>query len=288
MVPNKLNSKFYLPIWLGLIFATVVCNFTNIYFTSSSLIAEGASLSRLDIAVSVIEMLFSDVIVPSLLTVLCAFIVYRIGFSRFVRCVSRNDFVYWVMLFISASRLLMGFVYAFAIININVYYCTTGFLSTLCNGAAMMIMFFVVFKRLYRFNPTEEYNAFRTWATWFMIGGGIEAIIGNGAVLILLDNPSLLSELFGIDIAASGTVLTAGCVTGMAIYLAYLIAIIVIGETLKKKSRSFLDPATRGDYYDSHSSAPYSLRSDAQDVFGQVDGDAPDSSDDNVFDEFDI
>ncbi len=289
MVPNKLDKKYHVPILLGLFFATLVCNFYDFYTTCATLAQYASQLTRLNITISVIQMLFADIIVPSLLCMLFAFIVYQFGFTRYVRCISRSDFIYFVMLFISGSRLLMGFVNIFALLNVNVSYCTTGFLSTLFNGAAMLIMFFVVFKRVYKFNPAEEYNAFRAWATWFMIGGGIEAVIGNGAVLILMDTPELLTEYFGIDITANISLLTAGCATGIVIYFAYLIAIIVLGEILKKKARLYLDPATRGDYYDAHTSAPYTVRTDAADVFGETktDGSATDG-DDKVFDEFDI
>lgn len=294
MIPNKLNPKYYLPIWLGLFFATLICNFYDFYSVCAGLAAVGSELSRLEVTIYVVEMLFGDIIVPALLCVLFAFIVYQIGFSRYVRCISRKDFIYFVMLFISASRLLMGFVSVFGLLDENVYYCTTGFLSTLFNAAAMLVMFFVVFRRKYHFNPAEESNAFRVWATVFMIGGGIEALIGNGAVLILMDSPEFfaeLYELFGIDLAfADSTALMAGCITGMAVYVAYLVAFIVIGELLKKKARLFTDPETRGEYYDTHSTAPYTVRADAQDVFGEDSsaGTVGDDKDDKVFEEFDI
>ena len=289
MVPNKLDKKYHVPILLGLFFATLVCNFYDFYTTCATLAQYSAQFTRLDITITIIEMLFGDIIMPSLLCMLFAFIVYQFGFARYVRCISRSDFIYFVMLFIAGSRLLMGFINIFALLNENVMYCTTGFLSTLFNGAAMLIMFFVVFRRVYKFNPAEEYNAFRAWATWFMIGGGIEAVIGNGAVLILMDTPALLTEYFGIDIAANAALLTAGCVTGIVLYFAYLIAIIVLGEILKKKSRLFIDPATRGDYYDAHTGAPYTVRTDAADVFGDSPKDGSDTDgDDKVFDEFDI
>ncbi len=287
MVPDKLDPKYRLPIWLGLFFATFVCNFYDIYFTCADMAATGSELGRIGVAIGVVQMLFADLIVPALLVVLFAYLVYQIGSSRFVRCISRRDFTHWVMLFISASRLVMGFVNVFGIINANVNYCTTGFLSTLCNGAAMLTMFFAVFKRVYRFNPAEEYNAFKAWATVFMIGGGIHAIIGNGAALILLDSPELLFELFGIDLSSNIVAITAGCVTGMVVYFAYLVAIIALGEIMKKKARAFIDPQTRGDYYAYRNNAPYTTRTDANEVFGD---DAPaeqtDSDDDKVFEEF--
>lgn len=287
MVPNKLDKKYYLPIWLGLFFGTLVCNFYDFYSVCADLSATIGEVSRLSATISIVELLFGDIIVPALLCVLFAFLVYQVGFMRFVRCISRKDFIYWVMLFISVSRLLMGVIGIFALIDESVFYCTTGFLSTLFNGAAMFVMFFVVFKRVYRFNPTEESNAFRTWATVFMIGGGIEAVIGNGSVLILMDSPELL-EALGVDIVSAGpTALTAGCIAGMVIYAAYLVATIVLGEVLKKRSRAFIDPATRGNYYATHNGAPYTVRTDAHDVFG--DPDSPhDDKDDHVFDEFDI
>ncbi len=289
MVPNKLDKKYHVPILLGLFFATLVCNFYDIYSTCALLAASAADMTRLNIVITVLEMLFGDVIVPTLLCMLFAFIVYHFGFMRYVRCISRSDFMYFVMLFIAGSRLLMGFIGIFGLLNENVLFCTTGFLSTLFNGAAMLVMFFVVFKRVYRFNPAEEYNAFRSWAMWFMIGGGIKAILGNGAVLILMDTPELLSEMFNVDITANLTMLTAGCVTGMAVYVAYLVAIIVLGELLKKKAHLFLDPATRGSYYDVHTDAPYTVRTDAADVFGNERPDGSDNNDDDkVFDEFDI
>lgn len=288
MVPNKLNPKYYGLIWLALIFATFVCNFYDFFTTASLLATHSAELARVDIAVNVVEMIFGDVVVPTLLVVLFAFIVYQFGYSRYVRCISRRDFIYFVMLFISASRLLMGFVYVFALVDDNIFYCATDFLPTLCNGAAMLIMFFTVFRRLYRFNPAEESNAFRVWATWFMIGGGFKAVIGNGSMLLLMDSPELLLEI-GFDISAvDPIVITAGCATGMAIYFAYLVAIIVIGELLKKKARMFVDPTTRGDYYDTHAGAPYTVRTDAGDVFGDDLPSNGSNDDDKVFEEFDI
>ena len=97
MVPNKLNPKYYGLIWLGLFFATFVCNFYDFFTTASLLAAGSAELSSINIAINVVEMIFGDVIVPSLLVVLFAFIVYQMGFSRYVRCISRKDFVYFVM-----------------------------------------------------------------------------------------------------------------------------------------------------------------------------------------------
>ncbi len=292
MVPNKLDKKYRIPIILGLLFATYVCNFYSIYATALDMKAGvfAPDLGPLATLVGVLDIIFSYGVVPTLMCALYAFIVWQFGAYRFVRCISRSDFCFFTMLHIAASRLLMGIINAFGIINPDLIYFTTPMLNCLLNGGALMFMFFFTFERVYRFNPAEKFNAFKVWGLWLMIGAALDTVVVDVTMLILRNYPDLLDELLGIPYGANITALTAGCITGIVVYFALLATMIGLGFALKSKARLFTNPETRGAYYDAHPNNPYSYRSDAQDVFSDVPGEENNSNsdDDKVFEEFDI
>lgn len=287
MIPNKLNKKYYLPIWLGIIFATAVCNLYSLIANFSVIAQESAT--NLERAVDIVYVLL-DALLPAALCFVYALAVYQVGFARYVRCISRADFCYLTALHIACSRLVMGIFNIFSLIDpaLDLYF--TGMLSVLCNGLAMFFMFFFTFKRFYNFNPVERYRAFSAWGTMFMIGGGVKALLANGALLLVSDDLALMRDVFGYDLTSGDMkVFSAGLITGMCIFGAYIIAMIVLGVLLKKEAGKFQNPATRADYYNTHSNAPYNMRSDAGDVFGDdPDLGGKDGGDDNVFDEFDL
>ena len=295
MVPDKLDKKYRPFIWLGLLFASYVRNIYSIIYSALIFKADiAAGSTNLTLTLDALDIIFSYGVIPMLVCYLAAQLVHRFATMRYGSSISRRDFCYYVMAVTSVSRLFMGLIEVFGILDSRLISFTAPMLSTTVNPAAMLIMFFVIFKRKYPMNPVERYNAYRPWTTMFMAVGGLSAVVSNSALLIMRDTPefaNLLLTQYGINILDKYTM--AGCITGIAVYFAYLVVMIVLGERLRKRAASFRNPETRADYYATHGNEPYKFRDDSYDVFGDdgSDTDRPhgsDGKDDNVFDEFDL
>lgn len=301
---NKIDKKYYVWIWLGLIFATFVRNIYPIYLDIESMIAQASRLNTLSGVVSIV---FGYGLVPAVVTFLLALILYYIAARRHANYVSRNDFCYWTMIFTAVPRLIVGVIESFAIFNANVYIVTSTVLDTLLSPASYLVMFLWIFAKKYKLNPVEKRNSFAVLATIYMVFYGIGVLGENLAIVSIGADKKLASEIADI-LAQLGYIVgelttpiqTASSAIAICVFIAYLVAVIVLAILFRKKAGEFRDTDTREQYFEKHPSGyGYDRRDDVSDTFDEFerrhvhkkddsDDDSHPSGGGNVFDEFDI
>lgn len=300
---NKIDKKYYVWIWLGLIFATFVRNVFPIYSQINGMLAEASRLSTLS---GVFSIVFSYGLIPAAVTFLLALILYYITARRHVNYISRNDFCYWVMIFTAVPRVIVGIVESFAILNPNVYVFTSTVLDALLLPASYLTMFLWIFAKKYKLNPVEKRNSFATLSTIYMIFYGIGVLGENLTIVALGADKELASELadylsqLGYIVDTISTPLqTVSSAIAICVFAAYLVAVIVLAILFRKKSDEFRNEDTRDAYFEKHPDGyGYERRDDVGDTFDEFERKhvhkKDDSDDDhksgggNVFDEFDI
>ena len=300
---NKIDKKYYVWIWLGLIFATFVRNVFPIYSQINGMLAEASRLSTL---IGVFSIVFSYGLIPAAVTFLLALILYYITARRHVNYIGRNDFCYWVMIFTAVPRVIVGIVESFAILNPNVYVFTSTVLDALLLPASYLTMFLWIFAKKYKLNPVEKRNSFATLSTIYMIFYGIGVLGENLTIVALGADKELASELadylsqLGYIVGTISTPLqTVSSAIAICVFAAYLVAVIVLAILFRKKSDEFRNEDTRDAYFEKHPAGyGYERRDDVGDTFDEFERKhvhkEDDSDDDhksgggNVFDEFDI
>lgn len=300
---NKIDKKYYVWIWLGLIFATFVRNVFPIYSQINGMLAEASRLSTLS---GVFSIVFSYGLIPAAVTFLLALILYYITARRHVNYISRNDFCYWVMIFTAVPRVIVGIVESFAILNPNVYVFTSTVLDALLLPASYLTMFLWIFAKKYKLNPVEKRNSFATLSTIYMIFYGIGVLGENLTIVALGADKELASELadylsqLGYIVGTISTPLqTVSSAIAICVFAAYLVAVIVLAILFRKKSDEFRNEDTRDAYFEKHPAGyGYERRDDVGYTFDEFERKhvhkKDDSDDDhksgggNVFDEFDI
>jgi len=300
---NKIDKKYYVWIWLGLIFATFVRNIFPIYMQIGDMLNEASRLNTLS---GVFSIVFSYGLIPAAVTFLLALILYYITARRHVNYISRNDFCYWVMIFTAVPRVIVGIVESFAILNPNVYVFTSTVLDVLLLPASYLTMFLWIFAKKYKLNPVEKRNSFATLSTIYMIFYGIGVLGENLTIVALGADKELASELadylsqLGYIVDTISTPLqTVSSAIAICVFAAYLVAVIVLAILFRKKSDEFRNEDTRDAYFEKHPAGyGYERRDDVGDTFDEFERKhvhkKDDSDDDhksgggNVFDEFDI
>lgn len=290
---NKIDKKYYVWIWLGLIFACVVRNIYGIYCDIYDM-ASAVAITRSEILSSVMNGIIEYALVPVVIVFVLALIMYYIAARRHSNYISRNDFCYWIMLFAIGPKLLTGIVECFAILDPTVYFVSSVVLESMLSALAYLLMFIFIFARKYNLNPVEKRNSFSILSTVYMVVYGINAfyyaMIGLGGD----DIRDLLVEL-GVTITEQMADVFAICSTvAVCIYIGYLVAVIVLNAQYRKLANEFRDEDTRENYYHTHPNTDkgYHQRDDVFDTFEEFEKEHTASSDDdsngNVFDEFDI
>lgn len=246
---NKIDKKYYVWIWLGLIFATFVRNVFPIYSQINGMLAEASRLSTLS---GVFSIVFSYGLIPAAVTFLLALILYYITARRHVNYISRNDFCYWVMIFTAVPRVIVGIVESFAILNPNVYVFTSTVLDALLLPASYLTMFLWIFAKKYKLNPVEKRNSFATLSTIYMIFYGIGVLGENLTIVALGADKELASELadylsqLGYIVGTISTPLqTVSSAIAICVFAAYLVAVIVLA-ILFRKNRTSSETRIRG------------------------------------------
>lgn len=296
---NKLDKKYYVWIWLGLVFASFVRNIYSIY---SDIVFDIAnSYTKALLFYDVIMMIISYGLLPVIVTFVASLLLYYITARRHSNYVSRNDFCYWVMLFTIGPHVLIGIVECFAILNPTVYVATQLVLNPLLYPLAYLMMFIFIFDKQYKLNPVERNNSFSVLATIYMVFYGLEYLFGNLTIVSLGSDSEtyneVMSELSGMFdlsfMALSEPMITCSAIA-ICIFFAYLITVIVLGVYYKKQAQAFRSEDTRDGYYQSHPeiNRGYHQRDDVFDTFDEFEREHTHSGGDdessNVFDEFDI
>lgn len=297
---NKIEKKYYVWIWLGLIFATFVRNIFPIYSEINNMLGEASKLATLQ---GVLSIVFSYGLIPAVVTFVLALILYYITARRHANYISRNDFCYWVMIFTAVPRAIAGIIESFAILNANVYVFGSTVLDALLLPASYLTMFLWIFAKKYKLNPVEKRNSFSVLSTVYMVFYGIGVLGTNLAIVALGTDKELASEVaeylrqFGYIVnTISSPLQTISSAIAICVFIAYLIAVIVIGILFRKKSEEFRNEDTRDAYFEKHpSSYGYDRRDDVSDTFDEFErkhvhkkDDSDKSDGGNVFDEFDI
>ena len=313
MAKNLIDRKYYPIIWVALIFASILASVYSIY--TSFVNMEDVTRSGVILAI------FRLIIEGGMSAVWCfvfAMIAYIVGARRYVSVVPRNDFIYTVMAFTAAARMLMGIVDSFCILAPRMYVITSSMLDLVVLTVAYAIMFFAVFDKRYKFNPVERYNSFSTWATVYFILIGLSVVILNALYLIVFEDDALLKTVNDYLADFAGIVIvkdswqTVSSAVALSLYAVFVIAAVIIGEVMRKQAKNFRDPETRGDYFDQNPNNPYTTRDDVGGTYGEFqdpyksgldenpyrsegdnvgdhkDNDDKNGKDGNVFDEFDI
>lgn len=297
---NKIEKKYYVWIWLGLIFATFVRNIFPIYSEINNMLGEASKLATLQ---GVLSIVFSYGLIPAVVTFVLALILYYITARRHANYISRNDFCYWVMIFTAVPRAIAGIIESFAILNANVYVFGSTVLDALLLPASYLTMFLWIFAKKYKLNPVEKRNSFSVLSTVYMVFYGIGVLGANLAIVALGTDKELASEVaeylrqFGYIVnTISSPLQTISSAIAICVFIAYLIAVIVIGILFRKKSEEFRNEDTRDAYFEKHpNSYGYDRRDDVSDTFDEFErkhvhkkDDSDKSDGGNVFDEFDI
>lgn len=297
---NKIEKKYYVWIWLGLIFATFVRNIFPIYSEINNMLGEASRLATLQ---GVLSIVFSYGLIPAVVTFVLALILYYITARRHANYISRNDFCYWVMIFTAVPRAIAGIIESFAILNANVYVFGSTVLDALLLPASYLTMFLWIFAKKYKLNPVEKRNSFSVLSTVYMVFYGIGVLGTNLAIVALGTDKELASEVaeylrqFGYIVnTISSPLQTISSAIAICVFIAYLIAVIVIGILFRKKSEEFRNEDTRDAYFEKHpNSYGYDRRDDVSDTFDEFErkhvhkkDDSDKSDGGNVFDEFDI
>lgn len=297
---NKIEKKYYVWIWLGLIFATFVRNIFPIYSEINNMLGEASKLATLQ---GVLSIVFSYGLIPAVVTFVLALILYYITARRHANYISRNDFCYWVMIFTAVPRAIAGVIESFAILNANVYVFGSTVLDALLLPASYLTMFLWIFAKKYKLNPVEKRNSFSVLSTVYMVFYGIGVLGANLAIVALGTDKELASEVaeylrqFGYIVnTISSPLQTISSAIAICVFIAYLIAVIVIGILFRKKSEEFRNEDTRDAYFEKHpNSYCYDRRDDVSDTFDEFErkhvhkkDDSDKSDGGNVFDEFDI
>lgn len=295
---NKLDRKYYVWIWLGLIFASFIRNIYSIY---SEILGDIASnYTKALMFYDVIMMIISYGLLPVVVTFVSALVLYYITARRHSNYLSRNDFCYWVMLFTIGPHVLIGIIECFAILEPAVRIGTIFVADAVLYPFAYLMMFIFIFDKQYHFNPVERNNSFSVLATIYMIFYGLEYFFGGLTIVSLGTDTSIALEvleellLFAPNVNVSSLIdpLTICGAIAICVFFAYLITVIVLGVRYKKQAAEFRDSDTRDAYYQTHQNRGYHQRDDVFDTFDDFEKEhvnsKDDNSSDNVFDEFDI
>lgn len=302
MVPNKLDRKYYVWIWVCLVFASFIRNIYPIY--NSFIGIEVGSASAL--VINIVYILFVCGLIPTFLCYLCSSIVYSFGFRRYVRLISRNDFIYWVMIFTASARAFMGIIDAFSILEPNIYVITSSMLDVTVLTFALYMMYFFVFVPKYNFNPVEKFNSFSYWSMLYFIFLGVITIVPSVMMLLLSDGSvtssqllELLKQYYGLTYTIGELQIIGSSIT-LAVYTVYVIATIVISEILRKKARDYRHPekceenifasAFQNNHSKNDNRNSHPFGEDGSDVDSDLGSQSKKhhGKDDKVFDEFDI
>ncbi len=293
---NKINSKYNVLIWLGLIVSCLIRDAYIIYDDFMFL----ESYSATSIAINVVLTLLINGLLSAVIIYFIAFVAHSISARRYVQCISRFDFTSLVMIAITCSNVLLGIIDVFSLLSIEVNYFTASF-GYLIEMTALLLVYFLVIVKRYNLNPVEKYNSFKLWFTFFVVFVGIVVIVQDFAILFIseLGTTQELSELIGELLYAYGAELVideftkAISIASICVYCAVVIGFVTMVQIFKKQASSYRSPEGRSAYYQTHDNRPYQQRQDLNpfDEFNQNGGKNDSNSNDsdgNVFDEFDI
>lgn len=271
---NRINKKYFLFAWIALIFACFVENVFDIYQVALSLKGSGS----VQILLFILEILAFDGVVPTVIVWVCTLIVWRIGFSRYVRFMSVKDFSTLAMFSVAAVKLLTGIIDAFAILNGNVAIVTDTVLYPLLLTGALFAMYFLVLAPRYSLNPVEKFNSFKVWFTVYFAVYGLLTVFGNAFTIALCDGSAdsmdIVQLLNSMGYVVNTTSVQKGSsIAALIIYFLYLIAFIVVIEVYRKKVKI---------YRNGNANADYTVKPEPEVQ------ETADKKNDSVFDEFDI
>ncbi len=293
---NKINSKYNILIWLGLIFSCFIRDSYVIYSEFSALVGANATT----ITIQVVLTLLINGLLGAAIIYFIAFIAHMIGARRYVSCISRFDFTSIVMIAMMGSNVLLGIVDLFSLLSPMVNYFTASF-GYLVALVALLLVYFLVIVKKYNLNPVEKYNSFKLWFTFFVVFIGFSVITQDLAILVIADLGTApeFSEIIGELLYMYGEELVidsftqAVSIASICVYVAVVIGFVVMVQVFKSKASKYRSPEGRSEYYKTHVNRPYQQRNDLNpfDEFNQSsspNGNGNSSNDGNVFDEFDI
>lgn len=149
------------------------------------------------------------------------------------------------MIFTAVPRAIAGIIESFAILNVNVYVFGSTVLDALLLPASYLTMFLWIFAKKYKLNPVEKRNSFSVLSTVYMVFYGIGVLGTNLAIVALGTDKELASEVaeylrqFGYIVnTISSPLQTISSAIAICVFIAYLIAVIVIGILFRKNPRS--------------------------------------------------
>lgn len=205
----------------------------------------GVGMSGVQVATQVLLGIFSYGLVPMAVTFLLALVMWYICARRHSNYISRTDFCGWVMMFVAAVRLVNGIIDCFAILQPAVYVVTSTLYTVTALPAAMLVMFFCVFKKIYNLNPVERSNSFTVYSVVFMLVLGLSVLSENLTIVSIGANTNVTQELVAYlkEMGYYVDYLTApvqvySSIVAICVYFAYLIADIVVATLLKNKPRN--------------------------------------------------
>lgn len=277
---DRIEKKYYAWIWIALIIVSLFQNAVSIYY-------EILAIGDVNAGEIIIRVLFAIINYGLLPTALCALIgmmfnnmLYRRGI---VMC-SRNDFVYWAMIFTGTAKFLIGFINCFGILNDTLVVYSFMFVDELLVTVFVYLMGTVFMHSYYGASYKKIYYALQTLAPvyWtflgiFMLSGPISSLIVSSDANMTETFLELISMSFGTDVELNGHSMYAS-ITAICLFVVMLIAHFLIAHALKLKAAKCTDDEDDTIHFDGPGSdgSPF-------DEYGNNNHD-----DENVFDEFDM
>ncbi len=278
MITSKIDRKWFIWIWIALIFASLFRNAYPIYVAIDSL----ETPSGAEVALNVVYSLFLEGLLPAFLCYLCASVMYSMTARRRIVFSSSTDFIYITMGFTAAARTVMGFIEIFSVLNPVVYTYTSQLLDVTVLSAALLIMYFAVLKPKY-LNPVTAFASFSIYMPVYVALQGVNTLLPAVSVFILKSANALpqeyidlLEQQYGMSIEVSQDMIAAA-IAAIVVYVVLLAACILLMEVLRKKAKEYTPPA-----------APPPPRYQDVNPFDFAENPDMADKDDNVFDEFDI
>lgn len=233
--------KWYSAVWAVLIVCSLLRNIVSIVTNIQLVANDGAAQILLTLFV---EVIFSGVL-PAAICYFCALIFYYIVARRVRAFCRRDDFVYLVMAFTAAARVIMGIVESTALINSAVLsYTSLAFNSTVLT-AAYFIMFFAVIKPRY-LNDKTAYDSFNVFASVYFFFQGLGTIIPCTVYLLVATGTSVgASFVEALEIYTNTTLVVdkhmeIACIIALCLYFLWLVAAVTLSLIMRKKAKNFV------------------------------------------------
>ncbi len=249
---GKLDPKFYPLIWIGLVFATLFSRLYDLYYAFA-----GEDMNPAQILINIVVQVIASGVLPAILCYYIPAWFHRDGAKRGLFAIPRNDFIYFTMIFMAISRVVVGVVRIFGFLDYRVSYCTELFLELFVVTVAMMLMYFLVLAPKYLSNPYEKHRYFKFYFNKYMLWAGVLYMLASFVFIVSFEalnsaeyEEVILSvlgsyvasgeeEIFLLALAEIMYYMSISSYVTIGVYAVALVAYIVLEKVLDKKGKAY-------------------------------------------------